>query len=140
MTEYKSARDEIIARYDFSTMKYISDIGADYQPVEEDYPDEEKVAFFKRYEKETVSSWFIGDIDEKDEKYAKFIEENTAKYGKERGLLFTATFLFDAFVLDLAFNMTDVDDDDDEEDLEKRETEYNKIRANILKDLEEEED
>ena len=135
MTKYKSARDEIIGTFDFETLKYISDIGIDYQPVEEDYPDEEKVAFFKRYEKEIVSSWFIGDIDEKDEKYAKFIEEKTAEFGKERGLLLTATFLFDAFVLDLAFDMTDVDDDDDGEELEERETSYNEIRDKILEDL-----
>ena len=44
----------------------------------------------------------------------------------------TAYFLFNSFLLNLAFDLTDADD---EEELEERETSYNEIRDKILEDL-----
>ena len=130
MTKYKSARDEIIGTFDFETLKNISDIGAAYEAVEEHYPKEEKVAFYKRFEKEIYDS-HINSVGEEGISQWKEIQLADAENETE-ALIGLQSFMAESFILNLAFDMTEADDDEDEEELEDLETEYREERNRIF--------
>ena len=138
MTKYKSARDEIIGTFDFETLKNISDIGAAYEAMEEHYPKEEKVAFYKTFEKEIYDS-HLNSVGEEGISQWKEIQLADAEDETE-ALIAHQAFMAESFILNLAFDMTEVDEDEDEEELEDLEKEYTEERDKILGSLKKEED
>ena len=103
MTKYKSARDEIIGTFDFETLKNISDIGAAYEAMEEHYPKEEKVAFYKRFEKEIYDS-HINSVGEEGISQWKEIQLADAENETE-ALIGHQAFMAESFILNLAFDI-----------------------------------
>ena len=138
MTQYKSARDEIIGTFDFETLKNISDIGAAYEAMEEHYPKEEKVAFYKRFEKEIYDS-HINLVGEDGISQWKEIQLADAEDETE-ALIGHQAFMAESFILNLAFDMTEADDDDEDEDDDCLEEKYREERDKILCTLEMEKD
>ena len=106
--------------------------------MEEHYPKEEKVSFYKRYEKEIYDS-HINSVGEEGISQWKEIQLADAEDETE-ALIGLQSFMAESFILNLAFDMTEADDDDEDEDDDCLEEKYREERDKILCTLEMEKD